>query len=189
VLIPLLGSDHNNRGIQCDMENVSAFPADNSQPRSLDDHVKEIMRQTEQQLRQLMAERKAVAKRIRMVKQTITGLANIFDDAVADFASLELIGHYRSRPRGITRACRQVLLEAQRPLCSREICEELQRRAPGILASHKDSKATINTILGRLVDYGEVTLVSRERGQREWLWSAPVPSESTSQSITPTLGR
>ena len=85
------------------MENVSAI-ADDTQPRALDDHVKEIMRQTEQQLRQLMAERKAIAKRIRLVKQTITGLANIFDDAVADSASLELIGRYRSRPRGITRA-------------------------------------------------------------------------------------
>jgi hypothetical protein len=187
VLIPLLGSDHNNRGIQCDMENVSVI-TDNTQPRALDDHVKEIMRQTEQQLRQLMAERKAVAKRIRMVKQTITGLANIFDDAVADSVSLELIGRYRSRPRGITRACRQVLLEAQRPLSSREVCEELQRCAPGLLASHKDAKATINTILGRLVDYGEVTLVSRERGQREWLWSAPA-LESTSQSSIPTQDR
>ena len=83
-----------------------------------------------------------------------------------------------------------MLLEAQQPLTSREICEELQRRAPGMLASHKDSKSTINTILGRLVDYGEVTLVSRERGQRAWAWSAAVPNKSTHQSInSPTLDR
>jgi hypothetical protein len=167
------------------MENViSTSTADDTRPRALDDHVKEIIRQTEQQLRQLMAERKAVAKRIRMVKQTITGLANIFDDAVTDSASLELIGRYRhSRPRGITRACRQVLHDARKPLNSRDICDELQRRAPALLATDKDSMATINTILGRLVEYGEVTLVRLDRGQRTWVWSAPVPNESADQNV------
>jgi|ERR1700733_11112826 len=166
------------------MENISTSTADSTRPRALDDHVKEIIRQTEQQLRQLMAERKAVAKRIRMVKQTITGLANIFDDAVTDSASLELIGRdRRSRPQGITRTCRQVLLDARRPLSSRDVCDELQRRAPALLASHKDSMATINTILGRLVEYGEVTPVRLDRGQRTWLWSAPVPDESASQNV------
>src|ERR1700722_19247694 len=172
------------------MENVPTSTANNTPPRALDDqvalddHVKEVIRQTEHQLRQLMAERKAVSKRIRTVKQTITGLANIFDDAVTDPASLELIGRYRrSRPRGITRACRQVLLEARRPLSSRDVCDELQRRAPELLASHKDSMATINTILGRLVEYGEVTMVPHERGPRAWLWSVPAPRESTSEDV------
>lgn len=167
------------------MENVPTSPAGDTRPGALDHHVKEIIRQTEQQLRQLMAERKAVAKRIRMVKQTITGLANIFDDAVTDSASLELIGRqHRSRPRGITQACRQVLLDAGRPLGSRDICDELNRRVPALLASHKDSKSTINTILGRLHEYGEVTMVRLERGQRAWLWSAPVPDKTTSQNVS-----
>jgi hypothetical protein len=172
------------------MENTSALTPDETRPRASDDHVKEVIRQTEQQLRQLMAERREVTKRIRTVKQTITGLANIFDGAVTDLASLELNGRYRpSRPRGITRACRQVLLDARRPLSSREVCDELQRRVPELLASHKDSMATINTILGRLVEYGEVTIVPHERGHREWLWTVPAPSESTSQGdSTRSLG-
>ena len=116
------------------MGNAITFPLPTIPgPAASDEHVKEVIRQTEQQLRQLMAERREVTKRIRTVKQTITGLANLFDDVGTDPASLELLGrNRRSRPRGITRGCRQILLDAQRPLTSREVCDELQRRAPGI---------------------------------------------------------
>src|ERR1700749_3662117 len=124
------------------MENALISMPDNSRPRVLDDHVKEIIHQTELQLRQLIAERKAVAKRIRLVKQTITGLANIFDESIVDSVSTVLTGRCCSRPRGITRACRQVLLEARGPLGLRDICDEVQRRAPALLARHQNAKAT-----------------------------------------------
>ena len=173
------------------MSNVPTSAPLDSQPAALDDHVNEVIRETEQQLRQLMAERKAIVKRIRTVKQTITGLANMFNEAVTDPASLELIGRYRrSRPRGLTQACRQVLLDAGRPLNSRDLLDGLKRRAPALLASHADSMATINTILNRLVEYGEVTLVSVERGKREWLWSGTTPNEPSPQNVnSPGSGR
>jgi hypothetical protein len=39
--------------------------------------------------------------------------------------------------------------------------------------------ATISTILGRLVDYGEATLLPGDHGQRAWLWAADAESKSS----------
>jgi len=63
-------------------------------------------------------------------------------------------------------------MEAERPMSAREVCDEIQKTAPALLVRHKDPMATINTILSRLVDYGEATVVSGDRGQRAWLWAA-----------------
>jgi hypothetical protein len=63
-------------------------------------------------------------------------------------------------------------MEARRPMNARDICKEIQRTEPALLARHKDPMATINTILGRLVDYGEATVVRGDYGHRFWLWAA-----------------
>ena len=63
-------------------------------------------------------------------------------------------------------------MEAGRPMGARDVCDEIQRTLPALLAHHKDPMATINTILGRLVYYGEATGSPGDRGQRAWLWAA-----------------
>jgi hypothetical protein len=61
-------------------------------------------------------------------------------------------------------------MEARRPMGAREVCAELERRTPVILARHKDPLASVTTVLNRLVDYGEARSLSNERGRRVWEW-------------------
>jgi len=136
-------------------------------------HVLDVMRRAEQELRQLLAERTEVTKRIGTVKQTILGLAKLFGDGILNAALLDLVDHKsRSRQPGITWACRRVLIEARQPMSARAVCDEIQRSAPTLLASHKDPMATVNTILSRLVEYGEAIVMSGDHGQRAWIWAA-----------------
>jgi hypothetical protein len=136
-------------------------------------HVQDVIRRAEGELRQLIEERAEVTKRIGTVKQTIVGLANLFGDGILDAALLDLVDRKSgARQPGITRACRRVLMEADRPMSARDVCDVIQRTAPTLLARHKDPMATINTILSRLVEYGEATLLPGDRGQRCWLWAA-----------------
>jgi hypothetical protein len=144
-------------------------------------HVQDVIRRAEGELRQLIEERAEVTKRIGTVKQTIVGLANLFGDGILDAALLDLVDRKGgSRQPGITRACRRVLMEAERPMSARDVCDEMQRTAPTLLARHKDPMATINTILSRLVEYGEATLLPGDRGQRCWLWAAERKNNSGS---------
>ena len=136
-------------------------------------HVQDVIRRAEHELRQLIEERSEVTKRIGTVKQTIVGLANLFGDGILDAALLDLVDRKSSsRQPGITRACRRVLMEAERPMSARAVCDEIQKTVPALLARHKDPMATINTILSRLVEYGEATVVPGDRGQRAWRWAA-----------------
>jgi len=45
-------------------------------------HVQEVVRQAHDELRQLLQQRSEIMKRIGTVKQTISGLANLFGDGV-----------------------------------------------------------------------------------------------------------
>lgn len=144
-------------------------------------HVQDVIQRAERELRQLIEERAEVTKRIGTVKQTIVGLANLFGDGILDDSLLELVDRKSgSRQPGITRACRRVLMEAGRAMSAHDICEEIQRTLPALLARHKDPMATVNTILSRLVDYGEATILSGDRGQRAWMWAAERKSRQNS---------
>ncbi|MFZ0804927.1 MAG: hypothetical protein WAN03_02035 [Candidatus Sulfotelmatobacter sp.] len=135
-------------------------------------HVINVMRQAELELRQLIVERAQVTKRIGTVKRTILGLAKLYGDDILDAVGLNIDRKPGSRQPGITRACRKVLMEAQRPMTAREVCDEIQRTAPSLLAHHKDPRTTIFTILGRLAMYGEATVLAEDRGRRSWMWAA-----------------
>lgn len=142
--------------------------------------MQDVIRRAEHELRQLIEERAQVTKRIGAVKQTIVGLANLFGDGILDAALLDLLDRKgSSRQPGITRACRRVLMEAGRPISAREVCDAVQRTVPALLARHKDPMATINTILGRLVEYDEATVLSGDRGPRLWLWAGEQESTSS----------
>ncbi len=156
------------------MENVHSTQSDASgKPLASNLHVQEVIRRAEEELRQLMEERTGLTTRICTVKKTIVGLANLFGDDILDAALSDLVGRDSGiRQPGITRACRRVLLEAGRPMSAREVCDEIQRSVPVLLARHKEPLATIYTILGRLVEYGEATPLPGDRGQRAWSWVA-----------------
>ena len=131
----------------------------------------QVVKAAHDELLQLMRQRAEVMKRIGTVKQTIAGLANLFGDQVLDDDLLELIDRKpNGRQPGFTKACRRVLMDVKRPLGAREVCVELERNAPAILARHKDPLASVTTVLNRLVDYGEARSLSNDRGRRVWEW-------------------
>ncbi len=133
--------------------------------------VQQVVRAAHDELRQLMRQRGEIMKRIGTVKQTISGLANLFGDDVLGEDLLELIDRKpNGRQPGFTKACRLVLMEARGPLGAREVCQELERRAGDILLRHKDPMASVTTVLNRLVDYGEARSLTNDRGRRVVGW-------------------
>lgn len=131
----------------------------------------QVVKAAHEELLQLMRQRAEVMKRIGTVKQTISGLANLFGEEVLGDDLLELIDRKPSgRQPGFTKACRSVLMEKRRPLGAREVCLELDRYAPAILARHKDPLASVTTVLNRLVEYGEARSLSNDQGRRVWEW-------------------
>jgi hypothetical protein len=161
------------------MENASSAVASLVEVPVPDQHVQKVIDGAEVELRHLIEERVEVTKRICTVKQIIIGLANLYGDVVLDDALSGLLGRDGgARQPGITRACRQVLLDAGRPMSAREVCDQIQQSVPVLLARHKDPMATIYTILGRLVEYGEVRVLPGARGQRTWIWAGDRTGES-----------
>jgi len=147
-------------------------------PGSGDPHVQEVVRAAHEELRQLMRQRADIMKRIGTVKQTIVGLANLFGDDVLTDELLELVDRKSGgRQPGFTKACRMVLMEADKPLGAREVCEQIQQRIPPVLLRHKDPLASVTTVLNRLVEYGEARTIIRENGRRAWQWVAD-PAQS-----------
>jgi len=144
-----------------------------------DAHVQEVVRAAQEELGQLLRQRAEVMKRIGTVKQTIVGLANLFGDEVLSEELLELVDRKSSgRQPGFTKACRMVLMEANRPLAAREVCEQIEKRVPALLLRHKDPLASVTTVLNRLVDYGEARTLTGQNGRRSWQWVADPAEES-----------
>jgi hypothetical protein len=149
--------------------NGDGLQAINVQANSIS--AQQVVKAAHEELLQLMRQRAEIMKRIGTVKQTIAGLANLFGEQVLGDNLLELIDRKPSgRQPGFTKACRRVLMEVRRPLGAREICVELERYAPAILARHKDPLASVTTVLNRLVDYGEARSRNNDRGRRVWEW-------------------
>ena len=139
-------------------------------------HVQEVIRQAHDELRQLLQQRADIMKRIGTVKQTISGLANLFGDGVLNEELMELVDRKSSgRQPGFTKACRMILMESNRALNSRDICDYFQSKMPALLARHKDPMASVTTVLNRLVEYGEAEAVMAN-GRRAWKWVADMPS-------------
>lgn len=142
-------------------------------------HVQEVIRQAHQELRQLLQQRAEIMKRIGTVKQTISGLANLFGDELLNEELLELVDRKSSgRQPGFTKACRMILMEAGRAINARDICDYFQQKMPAMLARHKDPIASVTTVLNRLVEYGEAQPVMLN-GRRAWLWVAEIPVETS----------
>ena len=135
-------------------------------------HVNKILEEMYGEFQALMVQRAAILRRIGTIKQTIIGLAKLFGNEVVGERVLQVVEQRSStRSRGFTRTCRVVLMESTRPMVCQEVCEEIQRRNPTLLAHHKDALASVNTVLNRLATYGEARIVMNERGKRAWEWA------------------
>jgi len=135
------------------------------------EHVVQVVERLHQELDSLLKQRAAIIAKLGIIKQTILGLANLFGDDVISEELLELVGHRpSSRQPGFTKACRTVLIESGRPLLTQEVCQEIERRNPAMLARQKDPLASVSTVLNRLASYGEARLLANDRGRRAWQW-------------------
>lgn len=149
-------------------------------------HVQEVVRQAHEELRQLLHQRAEVMRRIGTIKQTIAGLANLFGEGVLSDELLELVDRKSNgRQPGFTKACRMILMDANRALSARDVCDRIQERMPPMLERHKDPMASVTTVLNRLVAYGEARAVALDNGRRAWKWVADVEHESTPVSAAP----
>lgn len=153
-------------------------------------HVQEVVRQAHDELRMLLQQRSEVMRRIGTVKQTIAGLANLFGDGVLSEELLELVDRKSNgRQPGFTKACRVVLMEANRALTARDVCDQIQERIPPMLARHKDPMASVTTVLNRLVEYGEAKPVVLDNGRRAWQWIAEANAAMQSSSASEVAPR
>jgi hypothetical protein len=135
-------------------------------------HVNKIIEDMYGEFQALMLQRAAILRRIGSIKQTIIGLANLFGNEVVGERLLEVVERKTStRSRGFTRTCRLVLMESNRPLMCQEVCDEIMRRNPAMLAKHKDPLASVNTVLNRLAKYGEARTFINQKGKRSWEWA------------------
>jgi hypothetical protein len=145
----------------------------NGHSQAADPHVQEVIRSAERELHELLQRRAELMKRIGTIKQTLAGLANIFGDAVLSDELLHFLDRKSaSRQPGFTRACRAVLIEADKPMGARFVCQALQQKFPEVLERHKDPIASVTTVLNRLADYAEARCSLDSNGRRVWEWIA-----------------
>lgn len=145
----------------------------NGQSQAADLHVQEVIRSAERELNELLQRRAEVMKRIGTIKQTLAGLANLFGESVLSDELLTFLDRKSSsRQPGFTRACRVVLMEANKPLGARLVCLALQQKFPEVLERHKDPIASVTTVLNRLADYTEARCSLDASGRRVWEWMA-----------------
>ncbi len=148
-------------------------------------HVEKVIQKAHEELSELLRQRSALTRRIGAVNQTIVGLIKLFgEDVLSD--DLKLVGHRVGRRGvGVTDSCRRVLMEAGGPVSAREVRDLIQQTTPAVLAKHKDPLATVNTVLGRLAEYGEAQAVLSDNGRRNWRWSVACDSPSDEESHVP----
>jgi hypothetical protein len=152
--------------------------------------VQAIVKAAHEELRRLIQQRAQIMKRIGTIKQTIVGLSNLFSDDELSDDSLELVNPEAGvRRRGLTQACRTVLMEACCPVNTREVSEQVQQRTmPGLC--RKNLLASVSVVLNRLVQYGEARKVLCDNGSRAWLWvsdsgdRSPHPAKSAETLVS-----
>jgi hypothetical protein len=128
--------------------------------------IEEVIGVLGEEVARLRAQRADISTRIARMSQIILRLKHLHGSGTdAPHAGRG------SRP-GITSACRLILRESRgRPLTISEVFRAIQTKlAPEILA-HKDPRASVATILGRLVEYGEIEVIRDDKGKRAYKWS------------------
>jgi hypothetical protein len=131
-----------------------------------------VIRLIREELSQLLKQRAEIMRRIVILKQTLRGLTTLFGTTAAD-RDLLLDSNHKTRPTlGMTEICRLVLTEATRPLTPREVVQKIHQGKYASLLTQTNPESTVNTILTRLVKYGEARPVFNDAGQRAYQGTA-----------------
>jgi ribosomal protein L17 len=131
--------------------------------------LKAIIETAREQIRQLTKQRKETSNRIRTIKSVIQGLVSLYgDDLLSEELHHILAQKHKNRNAGFTDACRTALRQADKALSTREVCSLLQQRYPNVLRHNNNLVTAVNTILHRLVKYGEARTFNSSNGCRVW---------------------
>jgi hypothetical protein len=133
-------------------------------------HAEEVVKRAWEELRSLRRQRTEIMKRIGTVRQTILGLATLFEGSMSEDELLDLNGRKANgRQTGFTKAIRIVLMQSPIPLRASEVRDRLESQGISLL-HHKGPLASVTTVLNRLVQYGEAQMMQRADGRRAWVW-------------------
>jgi hypothetical protein len=142
----------------------ASFPIPSHSP-----HADEVVKRAWEELRSLRRQRADIMKRIGTVRQTILGLATLFEGSMSDDELLDLNGRKANgRQTGFTKAIRIVLMQSPKPLRAAEVRNLLEGQGVSLL-HHKGPLASVTTVLNRLVQYGEAQVLQRPDGKRAWV--------------------
>ncbi len=139
-------------------------------PRKLEEdvHARQVLRLMEAEWNRLDSQRTAILNRMQIIRRTTENLASIFGEDILGSQFGEIFGRSKTkRITGLTAACRLVLMEAKEPLRLHEVCDRLASTKLESLNRHKKFEASVRTVLGRLVTYGELLSVSKA-GHPAW---------------------
>ena len=126
--------------------------------------IEDVIRVLEEEITSLRGQRANISTRIASMRQIVLRLKHLSGTGTDRHPGNE-------RRRGFTRACRLVLMESlERPLTIREVFRAIQTRLAPEMLTHKDPRASVATILGRLVEYGEVEMTTDGSGKRAYRW-------------------
>lgn len=155
-------------------------------------HAKTVVGRIREELQQLRRERATILERIRIIKQTLTGLSETFHRDIAGSEelreALSSLPVLRSDP-GLTATCRLVLMSSSQPLTTNQICSRIHEIYPTLLARHKHPKVSVFVVVKRQVQYGDVLMSENESGQRTWRWARGKTEESVAGKPISLLGR
>ena len=158
-----------------------------------------VIARVRQELRAFLLQRDDITRKVGTVKRTLVSLVTMFGYGLPDSELLRLMGYESSPERphltkvdeeilgllgykgterrpGLTKECRAVLMSAETPLTTRQVCEQVQQRLPAV-RNHKDPLASVTTVLNRLLEYGEASILTGENGQHRWLWTTEAVRE------------
>ena len=141
--------------------------------------IERVVGWAEAELDLLSLKHAAIAMRIRVIKKTIVGLADVFGSTLTDEELRTLpptlpVRRPARSCRGLTQACRRTLMASSTPLTTQELCRRIEETNPEILARQKEPRVSVTVVLRRLVNYGEVYDNVDEGNTRTWLWIGPL---------------
>jgi hypothetical protein len=161
-MLPLTTSELGENSLAC----KQCFCGDTMEATNAEQKIEELIRALGEEVTRLRAQRADISSRITRMSQIVLRLKRLYGSGT-DSPSVG-----RGNRPGITRACRLVLMESRgRFLTIREVFRAIQAKLAPEMLAHKDPRASVATILGRLVEYGEVDIITDERGKRSYRWS------------------
>lgn len=141
------------------------------------DSVDQMQGKLQSEIADLQRQCKNLDERISRTKGTIHGLATMFGDSSMNDDAAKFLKTAAKRRRGLTRACRTTLQTLTRPCDAKELAGLIAETDPTLLRHHKNSSASVTTILNRLAKAGMVRVIATGFGRSRWEWIADVRSE------------